>query len=565
MTASSVTSTAPTRAASSGGIAAARRRPLPPVPAAAPTAGTPAAPRTSIAPGGGAALSAITRSVGGDERDVCVVSAHVRNRGTFGHGDAQRARQLARTPRRRRSTATARCALRPRRCRRAATARRSRRRAACSTATGSIVCTPSMRTWSTSSNGDSTARKASPSGTTRATIAEQVPQALAAGFALHLDAPLPETRIDRRRHVGDPRGLETDEVELGYESSRPFRRPRRRCTSLDQRVDVVGRRSRIGDEEVGVLLGHDRTPPMRRPLQPLASMSRPAASPGGLVNTEPAFWPPGWCSRRQRTISSMRSAQRGGVVGVPAERRGQTRRRTRRSPNAGSRARDRRGRAHGRCHPRGSKPGRARARRSFRVRGRRRSSGRRRRRFRGSRRRTRGPPRPPLPARRARTGSATAPPACATVPAVDRRRSVRCRRPAGSRSPWNPASATRRFEPRPMTSTGTPVAETVGGHARDVVLVLGAHERRERTAAAVGRELRARCAAAPPGPAARVATLRSSAASVTTCVPRPSQRSGIVVRSPAPSVSTTSPGRARRAGRSSRSRRPATYARSRSG
>ena len=33
---------------------------------------------------------------------------------------------------------------------------------------------------------------------------------------------------------------------------------------------------------------------MRRPFSPAASTSRPAESPGGLVNTEPAFGPPGW-------------------------------------------------------------------------------------------------------------------------------------------------------------------------------------------------------------------------------------------------------------------------------
>ena len=31
-------------------------------------------------------------------------------------------------------------------------------------------------------------------------------------------------------------------------------------------------------------------------------MSRPAESPGGLVNTEPALRPPGWFSLRHRTI-----------------------------------------------------------------------------------------------------------------------------------------------------------------------------------------------------------------------------------------------------------------------
>ena len=44
--------------------------------------------------------------------------------------------------------------------------------------------------------------------------------------------------------------------------------------------------------------------PSRRPLQPAASIRRPAESPGGLVNTEPALWPPGWLARRHRTISA---------------------------------------------------------------------------------------------------------------------------------------------------------------------------------------------------------------------------------------------------------------------
>ncbi len=43
--------------------------------------------------------------------------------------------------------------------------------------------------------------------------------------------------------------------------------------------------------------------PRRKPFKPAASMSRPAESPSGLVNTEPALEPPGWCSRRQRTMS----------------------------------------------------------------------------------------------------------------------------------------------------------------------------------------------------------------------------------------------------------------------
>ncbi len=46
-------------------------------------------------------------------------------------------------------------------------------------------------------------------------------------------------------------------------------------------------------------------------------MSRPAESSSGLRNTEPAFAPPGWCSRRQRTTSSMRSPQAAGSSAAP--------------------------------------------------------------------------------------------------------------------------------------------------------------------------------------------------------------------------------------------------------
>ena len=47
-------------------------------------------------------------------------------------------------------------------------------------------------------------------------------------------------------------------------------------------------------------------------------MSRPAESPGGLANTEPAFEPPGWCSRRHRTIAATSASAVGGVaVGHP--------------------------------------------------------------------------------------------------------------------------------------------------------------------------------------------------------------------------------------------------------
>ncbi len=41
-------------------------------------------------------------------------------------------------------------------------------------------------------------------------------------------------------------------------------------------------------------------------------MSRPAESPGGLVNTDPALDPPGWFWRRQRTISAISAAPASG-------------------------------------------------------------------------------------------------------------------------------------------------------------------------------------------------------------------------------------------------------------
>ena len=43
--------------------------------------------------------------------------------------------------------------------------------------------------------------------------------------------------------------------------------------------------------------------PSRKPFSPADSISRPAESSSGLVNTEPALAPPGWCSRRHLTMA----------------------------------------------------------------------------------------------------------------------------------------------------------------------------------------------------------------------------------------------------------------------
>ena len=44
-------------------------------------------------------------------------------------------------------------------------------------------------------------------------------------------------------------------------------------------------------------------------------MMLPALSSSGLRNTDPAFAPPGWCSRRHRTISVIRASHASGVSG----------------------------------------------------------------------------------------------------------------------------------------------------------------------------------------------------------------------------------------------------------
>ncbi len=63
-------------------------------------------------------------------------------------------------------------------------------------------------------------------------------------------------------------------------------------------------------------------PPIRRPLSPAASISRPAESPGGLRKTLPADgMPSGWCAWRQRRISSRRPLIVVGVGGREPEGR----------------------------------------------------------------------------------------------------------------------------------------------------------------------------------------------------------------------------------------------------
>ena len=59
-------------------------------------------------------------------------------------------------------------------------------------------------------------------------------------------------------------------------------------------------------------LSETKAPPIRNPRRPTRSISSPAdSSPGiGLTNTDPAFCPPGWFSRRHRTISAISRSDR---------------------------------------------------------------------------------------------------------------------------------------------------------------------------------------------------------------------------------------------------------------
>ena len=114
------------------------------------------------------------------------------------------------------------------------------------------------------------------------------------------------------------RRLEADHVQLGLEPDAGLVRDRdagpRRPAGARRRRWRRGRPGRSSRASV------TRTaPPTRRPLHPATSMSRPAASSGGLRKTDPALAPPGWCSRRQRTISSSRRRAGVGRVRCPSE------------------------------------------------------------------------------------------------------------------------------------------------------------------------------------------------------------------------------------------------------
>ena len=88
------------------------------------------------------------------------------------------------------------------------------------------------------------------------------------------------------------------------------------------------------------------------------------------------------------------------------------------------------------------------------------------------------PPTPAAAARRASTGSATAPPGVDAGAASRSTSSCSNSPPSTIATPSKPASATSRFEPRPIDEHGDVGAcgEHVGD-GREVGLALGAHER----------------------------------------------------------------------------------------
>ena len=171
-----------------------------------------------------------------------------------------------------------------------------------------------MRTWSTSSRGDT-----------------ETPHATAASTTT-----MPSTTARRRRRRVASRGAgarrrgggPTAAGRLGRDSARVLTRPLprdrrrrsrpcaargrgrcrwRRAPAAGPRPRARARRRRWRPRSAWkklACLADTTAPPTRRPLSPSESMSRPAESPGGLANTEPALEPPGWCSRRHRTTSA---------------------------------------------------------------------------------------------------------------------------------------------------------------------------------------------------------------------------------------------------------------------
>ena len=233
--------------------------------------------------------------------------------------------------------------------------------------------------------------------------------------------------------------------------------------------------------------------PMRWPRRPRPSTRPPAVtSPGtGLTNTEPQFWPPGWCSRRHRTISAIVASARLAIAGGDPQPRRQhdhvvveVRAAEPQAELVGAATT-----GAGPASSRSSSVASSEARWRCPIRARRRSSARPRRPCRARRRPTPSPVRPAAAVRRASTGRATPPPASTEPPAAA---SVSSMSPATSATltaiPPKPPSATSRFEPRADHEHGEPRRLARRGDGQQVIERPRPHEQRRRAAHAIRRQ-----------------------------------------------------------------------------
>ena len=304
--------------------------------------------------------------------------------------------------------------------------------------------------------------------------------------------------------------------------------------------------------------------PRRKPFSPAASISRPAESPAGLVNTEPALDPPGWCSRRHRTMAATAACSAVGRSRRDREVGRHHHLRTRGPTRSGSRRRgaptssvpagvaqevDPAVADEARRHVRAVAPGvhahgaADRARHAHRPRQpdhRRRPPGGPARAAPARRRPARtelGAPAPPAPA----AGVGQLRPGEAAHRGAARPRRTRRRPPAG----WSPARSRRPGERRGRRHGATQRGRTASRSSGSLDL----DEERGRAADAVGGQ-RARAASAAPARArASSATGAQRPGRGVTTAGDSSSSSGSVVRSPAPGVRQRSPGPQQRADR----------------
>ena len=135
-----------------------------------------------------------------------------------------------------------------------------------------------------------------------------------------------DRRVTRSRSRSRrPAGPVADELDLRHELDAGLaRRPRRGRRSTRRRTSAAVPFWSLTMKFA--CFSETAAPPIRRPLSPAASISRPAESPGGLRNALPADGSPsGWCACRQRRISSRRALIVAGVGRLEAERRARAR------------------------------------------------------------------------------------------------------------------------------------------------------------------------------------------------------------------------------------------------